>query len=179
MSTDVQRLFFALWPDRGACRELAERAAGLRERLQLGGRPVPPDRYHLTLHFLGDRVGAEALAAAATAATRVHAAPFALVLDRAGTFAGRGRPCWIGPAQPPPALDRLHAALRSELDAAGVPVAGPAFTAHVTVLRGAARQIRHTPVEPVACRFAEFSLVRSVLGAAPQYEILRTYSLKE
>ena len=47
----MSRYFFALWPEAGAASELARVAVALAGLV--GGRPVPLERIHLTLAFLG------------------------------------------------------------------------------------------------------------------------------
>ena len=46
------RLFFAAWPDAVAAAELARVAEALAGLAQ--GKPVPPEKIHLTLAFLGE-----------------------------------------------------------------------------------------------------------------------------
>ena len=48
------RLFFALWPDPALRKRIATTVAGLERDNAPGGRRLNPDRYHLTLQFLGD-----------------------------------------------------------------------------------------------------------------------------
>mgnify|MGYP000674510999 CR=1 FL=1 len=78
MSGAGARLFFALWPPR----ELAEALAGLQRRLGEAGRPVPRERLHLTVLFVGDGDPEQVAAAGARAAAAAE--PVRLGLDRIG-----------------------------------------------------------------------------------------------
>ena len=52
-ATEQHRLFFALFPDTATRDRLEFVAAGLRLRHGLT-HMIRPDRYHVTVHFLGD-----------------------------------------------------------------------------------------------------------------------------
>ena len=71
---EPNRLFFALWPNeavRTACHSAAKQ---LNIRLPSGGYLSKPERYHITLLFLGDRVPKAQEEAALKAAAMVRAA---------------------------------------------------------------------------------------------------------
>jgi 2'-5' RNA ligase len=51
---ELHRLFFALWPDDALRVRIADVAAKAITAHASGGRSLKPDRYHVTLQFLGD-----------------------------------------------------------------------------------------------------------------------------
>jgi 2'-5' RNA ligase len=81
------RLFFALWPAAALRKRIATTVAGLGDNAP-GGRRLNPDRYHLTLRFLGDfqPLRQSVLDDAIVAAGSIRLPPFDLVLDLAGSF---------------------------------------------------------------------------------------------
>lgn len=179
MPPEVNRLFFALWPDdvvRTACAEAARR---LRLRMQPGGYLSKPERYHLTLLFLGDTVPADREAAARQAAGRVRSAPFTLRLDQAASFPrNRSIPWWLGSREPPPPLEHLHQRLREAMLRAGVTPDRMKFAPHLTVLRDARQPLPPTPIAPIDWAVDSFVLVRSRIDRSPvEYELLGRWPL--
>lgn len=175
-----RRLFFALWPD-----------APMRERLApavhdavwgCGGRPVPPEHWHLTVAFLGAVPAARVaeLAVLASAAAYAAAAPEAgleLSLARLADWPQSQVLCVL-PIEPPTALGRLARALTDSLSAAGfVPDLKP-FRAHVTVARKVTRPSEPRPLRVVRWRFERFALVESrTLPRGAVYSVVETYPL--
>ena len=178
----AQRLFFALWPDAATRKRLESAVAGLRARHAAAGRWLDPARYHLTLHFLGQfaPLPPALVARACAAAQDVDAPAFTLRLDRAGSFAHRDFPWWLGCATPPPALFELWRQLGSALDRAGVPRESRRdFVPHLTVLRRARAAPAVTVLEPLAWPVDAFVLVASAAGpAARDYRLLRRFTLR-
>lgn len=169
------RAFFALWPPGDVLTELVSALASIRAEAPPHVRWQPPERLHLTLLFLGDcgpgrlRRARAAGSAAAGAAT---AAPVGF--DGAGHF---GPVLWLGVSG-----DWL-AALRSDLSGRlGVPATRP-FRPHLTVARsrGAAPDPdvvrRLDRVTASAWRPEALTLVSSIVGPAPAYEVLDRYPL--
>lgn len=128
------RLFFAVWPPE----ELRERLWGLLEPLRRalpGVRWIPPERYHVTLRFLGD-VSADRLPALKRAAADLaRGAPFQVRLAGTGVFPRRGNPrvYWVGVT--PGRLTRLRRSLDAGLEREGIARERRAFSPHVTVGR--------------------------------------------
>ncbi|MDQ2702802.1 MAG: RNA 2',3'-cyclic phosphodiesterase [Pseudomonadota bacterium] len=169
----LQRLFFALLPDTALRARIAETAANLERSRGSGGRLLKPERYHLTLQFLGDfQPLPPALVAAARAAgdaTPMQA--FDLVLDHAGSFPG-SRVWWLG-GQPSDALQALWEGLGTQLLRAGARPQRGAFTPHVTLVRDARRQIEPMAIDPLHWRVGGFALVESRPGQP--YDILQRW----
>jgi 2'-5' RNA ligase len=153
------RLFAALWPPEYAVAGLQQAVDDLD--LPPEARPVPPQRWHLTLCFYGNRADPDERAAFLATRLAGLSAP-TLQLSGAGTF---GQVLWVG-VQPVSDADR-------EVLAAIAAAAGATerFHPHVTV----ARWRRGRPRRAVSQRLAGFSgpvwtaaevaLVRSVPGA--------------
>jgi 2'-5' RNA ligase len=119
----------------------------VRGRLEAGDvRLVPPEEFHLTLHFLGatDEVRIPVLSDALT--RRVSALPAPrLRLSSTGAFpdAAAARILWVGVREEPGAEGRLSAlagAARAAAVDAGASAAGEEpWSAHLTVARSARR----------------------------------------
>lgn len=170
---EIQRLFFALFPDAALRARIAEAAAGLERRHPSGGRLLKPERYHLTLQFLGDfqPLPPSLVAAARAAGDAIRMRPFDLMLDHAGSFAG-SRVWWLGGARND-ALQALWQGLGDALLRAGVRPQRGTFAPHLTIVRDARRQIEPLPIDPLPWRAGGFALVESRPGRP--YEILQRW----
>jgi 2'-5' RNA ligase len=135
------RLFFALWPPHETAEALARWAGSLE------GKPVPAEKIHLTLAFLGGVDPGKLV----TAASRVQAGAFELPIDSAKYWRDN-HIVWAGPHEVPEGLrvlvERLHFALfRAEFI-----LERRAFAAHVTLLRKARKP---AAIEPLRVRAGE------------------------
>lgn len=173
-SVVAHRLFFALWPDdalRDAMRATVERAAVFDGR----GRRVAPEKYHLTLHFVGGWAAfpEDVAAAARRAGAAVEAGAFHLVVDHAGGFA-RSRVGWLAPSGNS-GLDALWSSLGHALDAEGVEHrVAEIFSPHLTVLRDVRGRLAETPVDPLSWPVEDFVLVHSLAG---RYDVIDRWPL--
>lgn len=136
-----------------------------REHLEraLTGRPSAPERWHITLVFLGDRdeeVG-DALAS-------VRAAPFELHLAGSGSFPGVE---WAGVAGNLEALS----ALATEV-AVACRVQQGVYRPHVTLARRGRVSLPSSYVGP-PWSIASFDLVHSTLGNPVRHDVLATFPL--
>ena len=170
----MARLFFALWPGEDQTGALG--ALALRLAAETDGRPVPVEKIHMTLAFLG-AVADEARPAALAAASNLRATAFELVLDHAGAFRRAGV-AWAGTSSPPAELLRLQARLAGRLRVAGFELEDRAFAPHVTLARRTVRAIARRPIEPVAWTARRFTLVRSETGTG-RYVIEKEWALRE
>ena len=166
-------------PPAAALADLDRALAPLREA---PGAPrwTPPQRWHLTLLFLGgvpaDRVAELAVAAGpAVAATP----PLTLRLAGGGRFGSRRRPqvCWVGVTGDDDALGALARRLAAVARGLGLPVEDRPFRAHLTLGRWRPgrpgdgdlpeRLAGHRgPDWPVT----EVELLESHLGPTPRYD---------
>lgn len=175
ISARARRLFFALWPEDGIRALIVERcAAHVRAA---GGRPIPAEKLHVTLAFLGG-VAESRLPAVLEAAGRVRAAPFEMLLLRV-THWRHTRILTLQPAGVPEPLAELVGALREPLRDCGFEPDPRPYRAHVTLARDARapRGLADT-IEPIRWMIGELSLVESLtLRSGAQYERLQSWSL--
>jgi len=171
------RLFFALWPDPAAAAALLEAASPALAACRV--RPVPAERLHLTLAFLG-QVDEGGLEAVREAAGSLRAPPLEVTLD--------SLQCWLRPqvlvarsTAPTPETAAAASELWTLLGSLGFEPETRPFRAHVTL----ARKVRAQPagglphlIGPVTWRASDFVLVKSV--SDPQglrYEIIGRWPL--
>ncbi|HXZ48565.1 MAG TPA: RNA 2',3'-cyclic phosphodiesterase [Usitatibacter sp.] len=167
----MARLFFALWPDGPASARLARLATEVAAAA--GGKPVPAEKIHVTLAFLGE-VAASRVEEARTAARAVRFGGFAVTLDCVGSF-GKARVAWAGSLSPPgPALAALQADLAARLSASGFALEERPFALHATLARRIGRDVPRAAVDPVAWSVDAFSLVRSETGTG-RYAVVEAF----
>jgi RNA 2',3'-cyclic 3'-phosphodiesterase len=184
----VLRCFVAVVPPLAATLALAARVLHARAAWpQLGW--VSPDRWHLTLAFLGE-VDDEAVARLDRPLREVasHHRPMTLAVDGVGTFPATGRPrvLWAGITG---AVDTLYQLAREVVRATRAESEHrdtKPFRAHLTLARS-----RRTPIDDPAPLLAELAggpgpeftatevvLMRSVLGPGARYDELAHYPLR-
>jgi 2'-5' RNA ligase len=149
------RLFLGLWPtdaQRAQLQDLAE-----RWRWPASARRTPPERLHITLHFLGN-----------VPVARVPELKQALAVPWSGcTLQLDAAQVWPGgiavleATQVPPELIALHARLGQVLAGAGIPLETRRYRPHVTFARKAQGAL------PPACASFEWH-------ATPHYALLRS-----
>ncbi len=179
-ATPRYSLFFALWPDAATRARIDEATTRLLPGVRGGGRRLRPDRYHLTLRWLGEHPAEHAPVhdMAMRAAAGVRLAGFEMPLDIADGFPS-SRVCWLGSRQAPASLH----ALRTRLDAglAGGPVrlkGATALVPHVTVVRDCGQPWPRVPLDPpIPWRVERFVLVRSDLANRHAYEEVGSWPL--
>jgi RNA 2',3'-cyclic 3'-phosphodiesterase len=163
-------LFFAILPDAPAALRIAQLAEQLRSTHGLKGKTLQSDRFHVTLHHLGNYAGlppnvvamAREVGASVANATR----SFELAFDHFESFSSKPRNC-------PLVLrggDGL-VALTAFQQALGVPLKTtaarhwlkPAYTPHLTLLYDD-KQVSLQAIEMVGWRARELVLVHSLVG---------------
>jgi RNA 2',3'-cyclic 3'-phosphodiesterase len=175
------RLFVAVWPAPAAVAHLAETMNALPNS---GGvlHVAEPQRWHVTLAFLGD------VDEARTTAVRAR---LARVAERSSggelRLAGAGRfgssVLWIRVTGATDALSRLAERSAAAARRAGVSVEDRRFRAHLTVARGVPGVDLRPWVDRLAgyagpaWRLDQITLVRSRLGAQPAYDVLDSWPL--
>lgn len=160
------RLFFALYPDRDTALRIAALASRLRTQLGLKGRPHELNRFHVTLHHLGDFVGmpVDVRATAEAAAATLCWPRFALSFEQLLSFTRKAssRPLVLGGGAGLEGVSDFRRALGEALQAAGLPVERH-FTPHLTLLYDD-QAVPRQEVEPIGWTAGEFVLVDSLLG---------------
>lgn len=177
---EIHRLFFALMPNDAVGVQIEAAAAGVMAARDLRARMIRPSRYHATLHFLGDHpmLRDDLARAAMTAASKLRAAPFEVVLDSASSFHGREPPCVLRCSQVPEGLQALWDGLRRELLLVGLGQhLSRQFTPHVTFAYSRSALLEPVAIEPITWRVEAFSLVHSVVGGG-DYRILDSWRLQ-
>lgn len=170
---NLHRLFFALLPPASLRDRIADAAAGIERMQPSGGRQLKPDRYHVTLRFLGDfdPLPPSLPTAARAAGDAVPLRRFEWVLDHAGSFDGNGVR-WLGGAASD-GVQALWCDLGDALARQGIRVARQGFAPHLTVARDARAPLGHVAIDPISWTVDEFALVGSRPGRP--YEILQRW----
>lgn len=156
-------------------------AAALRES-GFAARWVAPERYHLTVAFLGmvEESRLDDVAATVRIAT-ASATPLELPLDAVGAFPNpkHVRVAWVGSRDPQPAFAALCSAVRGALHPIGFTFEDEAVP-HVTLARADGSQ-RLPPVTVplgIALEIASLALFRSTEGpGGSRYVVLDRFPL--
>lgn len=170
------RLFFALVPPEPVRARIADTARALRSAATLEGRWVRPERYHLTLAFLGDHLDLrpDLLHAARTAAAGLRAASFVWHADVVASFRGRQPPCVLRSSTGDAPLQAMHRQLR-ELLAWHWPDAPVerGFEPHVTLAYANRLLPAPLPVAPIAWTVDAMALLHGQAGVRDYAELGR------
>jgi 2'-5' RNA ligase len=175
----VHRLFFALSPDAALRQQIVDVSLQLEREQAPGGRRLNPDRYHLTLQFLGDfqPLRPSVVDAARQAADSIQLPAFELDLDHVGSFPG-SNVWWLGTHGVAPGLQALWDALGAVLARTGVQVKSPQrFAPHLTIRRDVRRQIEPLAIGPLHWAVRDFVLFDSRPGQP--YEVLHRRRLQD
>lgn len=159
-ATDSKRLFFALWPDESLRSEL------IRVRDQLGwdrGKPVAPEKMHITLLFLGE-VPVDKVADLKVLAEKTAVVPCELSFDRLEH--------WVRPAvlcltaeTVPQSLSELIESLKRGVRKLGFKPEKRPFRPHLTLARKVRKRRVSREIEPIRWPVRDFVLVASELSA--------------
>ncbi len=179
-------MFFALWPDAGVRAALAH--ATHKAVRACGGRPVPEQKLHATLVFLGSvpesRIP-ELLTLGAGVAANIpaeHGSAPELVFDRIQCWGRSGvlvaaTGTSIGPGQK--LAGALADSLQRETSRIGLTPDLKPFRAHITLARKVGRPARPLSMQPVTWSLSEFALVESrTEPSGPVYTVLQTFPLR-
>jgi RNA 2',3'-cyclic 3'-phosphodiesterase len=177
----VDRLFFAIFPDSATSARIAQLALQLRAEHGLRGSPLKQERFHVTLHHLGDYAGLQQgiVAMASQAAAAVVRQPFDLSFDisfdRAASFCStpRNRPFVLRGGDGLAAVTAFQQALSTEMTKAGLGRwAKRAYTPHVTLLYDD-RCIAEQSVEAIGWTAHEIVLVHSLINQSLHVPLAR------
>ena len=178
MPAPTERLFFAVRPDARTALRIEALAQALCREHGLRGKSLGPERFHVTLHLIGDFPGgvpADVLASALDAARPVaeQASPFHVSLDTVASFTRKRRnmPLVLLGHDGVEWLSALQRDLLGALVAAGmVDRPEPHFVPHLTLLYDDT-PLSPRPVDAIPWRAHELLLVRSLLGRS-RHEVL-------
>ena len=109
-----------------------------------GARWLEPDRYHVTLRFIGD-IDVRTADEIVDRLARVRRPAFSVALEGLDSFGSRKPHAIVARATFPPALDELQAEHERIMQRIGLPPEPRKFTPHVTLAR-----LRGTSVREVA-----------------------------
>jgi 2'-5' RNA ligase len=173
----TDRVFLALFPDVDVAMHMARTSRHLCVEHGLKGKPLATERFHVTLHHLGDYVGLprDVVAAAGEAAATVAFPPFDIVFDRAVSFIGRSRsrPFVLRGGDGVATLITFQKALGLAITKAGLGRwVTPHYTPHVTLLYDD-RRLPEQTVETIGWTAQEFVLVHSLLGRTRHVPLAR------
>jgi 2'-5' RNA ligase len=168
-SDSTARLFVAVLPPA----EVLDRIAALRRPVEPGVRYTPREQWHVTLHFFGKAVVADAI----RAFERVVAGPAEAVLGPQLSRLGRN-----AVVIPVAGLDDLARAVAAAMAGVGEPPEGRRFTGHLTIARLKNRPACGIAGDRFEARFpvSEIHLVRSHLHAeGARHETIATICCAE
>ncbi len=160
-------LFFALLPVPSAAIAAFSLADGLKRSHGLKGEPMDASRLHVTLHKLGEFVGAvpdELVIRARQAAARIQVQPFELMFNELLNLGNPADPVVaLAGGNSAQVVAPLWQALRLAL--AGVGIKSPAMlaTPHMTLIYGSSGLERQV-VSAIQWDVAELVLVHSLIG---------------
>ncbi len=172
----TDRLFFAVFPDAATAAGIAERAERLRASHHLSGRPLASDRFHITLHHLGDHAGLrrDVVAMASEAAETLTTPRFEVTFDKAASFHNGGNnPFVLQGGEGLEALKSFQRDLGLAMARAGLGrLVDKAFTPHVTLLYDRGLVVEE-PIAPVTWTVGGFTLIHSLLGRTEHIPLAR------
>jgi 2'-5' RNA ligase len=172
----TDRLFFAIFPDPATAAEVARQADALRATHQLSGKPLAPERFHITLHHLGDHAGVrrDIVSMANEAAETMTTAPFEVAFDRAASFHNGGaNPFVLLGGGGLEALEAFQRDLGLAMARAGLgKLVDKSFTPHVTMLYDR-RLVAEQALAPIRWTVGGFTLIHSLLGRTEHIPLAR------
>lgn len=178
MHTDPQRpaspkarLFVALWPDVAVREQLLRIQAAWR--WPPGAALTPPERLHVTLHFIGD-VDRDRVSELAAALRAVRVEPVSCRFDTAELWPGGV--AVLCASRVPASLTRMQVAVRATIERVqGLAGERRRFQPHVTLARKASPMAAQDLPFAVQWTADRFALVESLRGAATAYRSIQAY----
>ena len=165
------RLFFALNPEAGV------RQSIVRVQSQIAdgkARPVPGERLHATLLFLGNHPEG-AINSLIEAASSLECSPATISLDRVGWFPRAGV-SWLGASDVPTGLHRLQADLALAVRAVDIEFDGRPWRFHLTLYRKMRKPPATISFEPIRWTIDGFELMESITDSGGlRYEVLARF----
>jgi 2'-5' RNA ligase len=159
------RLFLAAVPDAHTAVRIHQLAGTLKRAHKFMGRPIPPERLHISLFFLGGlhEVGVRSVCEAAAEMTLT---PFDVSFDRTASFGGKSanHPFVLFGDRGLSALNAFRRTFAEAMTRKGLRRwANTNFTPHLTLLYGEHR-VEEYPIRPIGWTVSELVLIRSMRG---------------
>ncbi|HTT96601.1 MAG TPA: 2'-5' RNA ligase family protein [Rhizomicrobium sp.] len=168
-------LFFALLPEPGTVPPISQLGEIVCGAHRFRGKPIWPDRLHLTLLPVGNPHGGleESVRRARIAAARVRAMPFEIALDITESFSVRDRyPFVLGSGDGLHKFTALQKVLAYEMACEGFEGLSRISAPHMTLM-WADRDVGEYPIAPIRWTVRDFVLVRSHVGQSRHEHIGR------
>lgn len=173
--SDLQRLFFALWPSAEQQQAWAESAS--HWLAGESGRFVKAENLHITLLFIGE-TSHERRHCLEAMADSVVAQSFGLSFDHV-CYWRRPQVIYLGVKEQPRALEGLVSSLRRGAEACDLKTERRPFKAHLTLARKAKHPSSEINLQAIDWQVNSFVLVRSKLSQmGARYEVLRRWQLQ-
>ena len=178
INTQAPTYFFALMPDHATAQTLDQRARVFTE--QVSSKPIPPEKLHLTLAYLG-RLHPTELNNLKNIASPCPIPPFELCIKEVKYWPEQ-KLTYLAPELPSKPLEHLHMFLNQHLLQQGFKPERHVFVPHITIARHD-NQIFKTPhsIQPLPWFVHTLCLVQSQLRTAPMsshYTIIQRWPLK-
>jgi 2'-5' RNA ligase len=174
-SKRADNVFFALRPAKTVEPQVNRIAANFIERYGLLGKPLGPDRYHISLYGLGTFDGRNPCIEmkAREAAGRIELVEFAISFDRVVSFAGKDdrRALVLISKGGNEDLFDFHRRLGEAMRWSGLArKVRKAFTPHMTLLYDS-RAVPEQEIEPLQWTVQAFCLIHSEQGFSRHHEL--------
>jgi 2'-5' RNA ligase len=164
------------YPSPSVAAEIADRTDRFRNLAKLTGRRLLTDRFHVTLFDLGEylELPDELVVRVCRAMATIICPPVEMTFDRLQTFKRRSfdKPLVLVGGDGLSDVCRLHQMIAQALVEAGLKIAKPSFTPHITLLYDP-RTIMPRAIDPVRWTMTEFVLVDSLRGQTKHVPLAR------
>ena len=177
MPAHRQRLFFALCPPADVRSAIELTVLRLTARAVVRGNWLQPEKYHITLQFLGsfERVPEDLIGRALRAGAAARFRPIDIELDRLASFGQhRNSPCILRASAPAAAaLQAFWRELGAALTQQHVDAEVRPYVPHLTLAYGEIMSADTLSIDPIRWRATEFMLMRSCVGQTHHEELAR------
>lgn len=175
ITTNVHRIFFALWPDDEVRRQTVHNLKK-SPHYKINGYNLPPSNLHITLHFIGN-ISSEKLHCLHQQAEKVSSKKFAMEFNHFGYFP-KPKIIWMGLTDIPDALTTLHHNLANNLQSCGYNAEQREFIPHMSLIRKAEQPDKLIDFDPICWQANDFVLVESLpVNEGVKYKVLQRYPL--
>ncbi len=181
MALFFDRLFFAIFPEAQAAERIEGVSLDLRNQYGLTRKPLAKERYHVSLHHVGDypELPDAVVAAAERAAAGLVFPEFQITFDQVTSFQGQqsNRPVVLTNSRDIPKLMLFQKTLEVTLKLTGLYQSDKSrqFKPHLTLLYDDLEVTRD--IDTIAWTVREFVLVHSLVNQS-RYRLLKRFPLQ-